>query len=119
MKDLKPCPFCGKEAEFDIMSGWEEGYIIIDCKRGYRVMDFRVSSWINVKDGLPEWGQRVIAYERMQDEVFCASYFPDEKEKFDCFIIDMTNANKHIFENEDCHKDFEITHWMPLPDKPE
>lgn len=63
-----------------------------------------VHGWIPVTESLPEYGERVLTYDRyghIRDRVLRKAGGTD------LFTPDGLYAKKHI------------THWMPLPEKPE
>ena len=61
-----------------------------------------MSKWINVKDGLPEAGDRCLAYSE-EGRVVITECPPGAGDSW----VDLYEDSG------------EITHWMPLPEKPE
>ena len=71
-----------------------------------------MSEWIKCSDKLPPIGETVLCY---KGSVFTAWYIekscPYEKKRKG-WHIDWAKGSYQFF------KDFDVTHWMPLPDKP-
>jgi lipopolysaccharide biosynthesis protein len=75
-------------------------------------------NWINVKDKLPELGQKVLAYRN-----YGVSFggYPSG-----IYIAIFAHINHYIFiiaDNETNHNNYrpmiEFSHWMSLPEKPQ
>jgi hypothetical protein len=62
------------------------------------------SKWISVKDRLPEYGQKVIAYMEDRDSAILTVFL-------DGFALARTGVNGF--------EDHGVSHWMRLPDAPE
>jgi Protein of unknown function (DUF551) len=74
-------------------------------------------NWISVKDKLPEENQRVLTYNSNIEEIRTA-YLEKAGCKVDYSIYtedDLWVSENHIFKALRGY----ITHWMPLPEKPE
>lgn len=63
--------------------------------------------WINVKERLPNEKEYVLLYDRQVDLVFEGKLLPSN-----FFYSDRSGYTKDLDDNCD------ITHWMPLPEKP-
>ncbi len=61
--------------------------------------------WIRIKDSFPPNGEMVLLYDGQ--EVFCGDYTDGHYGTQPCDGFCYGNYNKN-----------EITHWMPLPNKP-
>jgi Lar family restriction alleviation protein len=131
LKPLKPCPFCGNEAEIARgSSGW-----LIQCKSccassGSIVKDHfdddrkialianwnrRTLAWIATKDTLPPHELDVLGYTPLRDDYAnCITIVRLSLEDgINSPCIWNNNENEYAFEFE------EITHWQPLPEAPE
>ena len=71
---------------------------------GYK-MKITPQPWINVKDTLPEWCETVLVYDGL--EMFQASFMPNKREGLPYFYHTERGHLPHV------------SHWMPLPGKPE
>ena len=59
------------------------------------------SDWVSVEDGLPEYGEKVFAYDKeMQDYPFVTMRYKDGKEK----LIDKNGFRSGLH----------VTHWKPI-----
>ncbi len=83
-------------------------------------------NWISVKDKLPDEGQDVLVLVReiefygkhldkrnIHRSVYTGWRIDDECATFYCYGRQYVSAN----ESEQC--EFEVTHWMPLPELPD
>ena len=61
--------------------------------------------WISVKETLPEWCKSVLVYDGL--EMFQAAFMPHRSEGLPYFYHTDRGHLPHV------------THWMPLPAKPE
>lgn len=72
----------------------------------------QVSRWIPVEERLPEYGVRVLATDMYEEDdcigIWTRKEYPDDPED-GCWIDDR--GWWHAFDD--------VTHWMPLPDRPE
>lgn len=71
---------------------------------GYE-MKITPQPWINVKDTLPEWCETVLVYDGL--EMFQAAFMPNKREGLPYFYHTERGHLPHV------------SHWMPLPGKPE
>jgi hypothetical protein len=72
----------------------------------------QVPRWIPVEERLPEYGVRVLATDMYEEDdctgIWTREEYPDDPED-GCWIDDR--GWWHAFDD--------VTHWMPLPDRPE
>jgi hypothetical protein len=78
-----------------------------------------MSSWISVKDRLPELEQQVLVYAVGKIDGFIgdAVYALCERYVFR-FFNDSPGYETWSIPWDYFHTDYEITHWMPLPESP-
>lgn len=124
--ELKPCPFCGGEAEITVVKKGVKS--IIECKTHYcgfmrhsfnngdtdehaavrlatawnrRANDKQSEGeWISVDDRLPDCAGQYIVYTKYGDT------------EMDSFFILPTDKSVAYFIHHN------VTHWMPLPEAP-
>ncbi len=75
--------------------------------------------WIKCEDQHPEIGQNILVYQTYPEgTMFNCAQYPLNR----CFhlIAEYTKmGNEHVFWNREMIPFKHITHWMPLPEKPE
>jgi hypothetical protein len=80
---------------------------VVNCVRNLAATVRKLSvegKWISVKDRLPEYGQKVIAYMEDRDSAILTVFLDD-------FALARTGVNGF--------EDHGVSHWMPLADAPE
>lgn len=114
---LKPCPFCGGEAEIISMS---EKFTVScgtggcmanisycsDKQSAVKAWNKRASDWIPCSERMPEDGQRVLICTGMR-KMFVAAYNASAY-----MFMQRVHSTLHTWYSE------EVTHWMPLPEPP-
>ncbi len=104
--DRQACLYVSLKARNDVSY-----YVGMDCYRaGYQAA---APQWISVKDRLPELRQEVLVWYNNGYEVAYLQKFEPPKLQYPQF------NNVEMFEW--CFGDFEdfdVTHWMPLPEPP-
>lgn len=65
--------------------------------------------WIKCSEQMPEDQSSVLAYDSFMKAQVVAEYFPN----FDSWCVQDLDEYDHFIESKD------VTHWMPLPPKPE
>lgn len=131
MDKLKPCPFCGGDAQLynwetdnNLCHGWyrvscirgtcgTDGPMADSTKKALKRWDTRASGWIPVEDGLPELNQSVDGWTPLacngetnqRIENIC---WDPEYKKWVCSDY-----------YEPLSSELNITHWMPQPEPPE
>ncbi len=74
-----------------------------------------MSEWISVKDRLPKSGKTVLlfcVYDGLLKYQITGSYHKNNKS---WYSLDWSGMGEYLIPSL---KNLEITHWMPLPDKP-
>ena len=117
--NLKPCPFCGSEAEFcETEVGCSVECSNFDCnvgmlinswtkKKAISIWNTRTSCWISVDDIKPELGTFVLVFVGSNNTYIAELLFDEHYKESRWFTDDggMLNVSP--------------THWMPLPQMPE
>ena len=119
MSELKPCPFCGGEADSPVATAFTRdgtGYeFYVQCDKCCAKADFfyntpdeataawnrRASGWVSVEERLPEIGMPVLV-----DGGIAHWNHPD------CWFSHMEGNPKPVIQ-------WAVTHWQPLPEPPE
>jgi Lar family restriction alleviation protein len=126
MSNLKPCPFCGGEADRFGVSAEREGDYVnpiapgCDSCQAYvfakthdeaiAAWNRRAAGWVSVEERLPENIRKQVPYDSQQllvalrDGTVLMGFLCDER-WYDANMID--------------EELFTVTHWMPLPEPPE
>ena len=73
--------------------------------------------WVKVEDGLPEIGQRVIAYNNTRDMYMCVKCVTFNKESISYKDGHRDSWLEYITHNN-LAMPFRATHWHPLPSPP-
>lgn len=119
MKELKPCPFCGSEAE--IIEPDCDGYYRVICKNNNCSMGYP-DAWYDSKEELTrDWNTRQdsnwisvnSSIKPDSYEVLCINKYKDQ------IIGHLQQADDGSYE---CVTDYEtllhVTHWQPLLEGP-
>ena len=131
MSEMKPCPFCGGEADYTQILGNYGRVYCFTCDGGIRegrskdgvihnwnnrpiedelrarIAELEAAQrWIPVSERLPQIGVRVLFYNNFITNIHKGWFSGDE-----------WTSDIGIFYNGDKLK--RITHWMPLPEPPE
>ena len=138
MSELKPCPFCGCEAQVNAwtMHGITESRCFCsnsDCPNSVRTVALEqwntrpiedaliariaeleaAQRWIPVSERLPELGSPILFYDSILERI----------NKGTCTAMNSDNTNLHWFTDDDLFyfgdRSEYVTHWMPLPQPPE
>ena len=124
MENLKPCPFCGSEAEsYETTTGSLVECSNFDChvgtlnndwtkKKVISIWNTRTSGWISVDDALPEALTSVlvnISNDRVKNDVSEAYHRQNGA------FVPQYELGKNGLKAGDCEG---VTHWMPLPQPP-
>ena len=87
----------------------EESALVL--KKEIEKLRAQLPHWIPVKERLPEYGVRVLATDMYEEDdctgIWTREEYPDDPDG--CWIDDR--GWWHAFDD--------VTHWMPLPDRPE
>lgn len=124
--NLKPCPFCGNEAIF-ISESKNSGRAYAVCTKCFaetklyknanaaieawntRADERSKGEWINVKDRLPPKNTAVICLIKYEK--------PDKWYTYALLAI-RNNSWEQFWGGKLLHEDYNVTHWMPLPEPP-
>lgn len=114
-QDVKKCPFCGSEGDYDFeehVAG--DGVYVAHCSNEEcpagspdfwmttEAWNERASSWISVAEKMPEVNSRAFVYSTFYRDVFVA-------------YVDTDGFWADVADDETIES---VTHWMPLPVPP-
>ena len=104
--DIKP--FCGGKAEW------------VRFDAGLTLLIEHDSGWISINDRLPELNQDVLVYAVGKIDGFIGDHVVEKCKRFIQRIL-PSSPGEEIWSSpyQYFHTDYEITHWMPLPEPPE
>lgn len=105
--ELLPCPFCGSNELKEYSDSMNEYYKIesnfVSCKCGSRnyksKWNTRHSTWISVKDRLPNKDETVLCFGKYHN-------------------IGFYDYDDEIWREEGEYVEITVTHWQPLPQSP-
>lgn len=122
--DLLPCPFCGSDNVRIVKSEALGGMFLAGCskcnvstafyakeKYAAAVWNTRASGWIPCSERMPE----------DDEEVLFAFIYPwDKKTRVTLGRRRTKKSGESWWANSYCHfSDYDVTHWMPLPEAPQ
>lgn len=125
MGELKPCPFCGHEAEIEVYGNHREGtyYKCTNCScaletsetfnHGYQ-WNTRADGWVSVDDGLPLEVNESVIHESI------TVIATDGEHVINC-EFNRGNGGGEPWAEWSAYNElasYDITHWMPLPEPP-
>lgn len=122
MPELKPCPFCGGEAELEKRGMFEMTVFDVKCmdcraigcggntaEKAVAAWNKRASDWIPCSERMPENGQRVLI-RSSSNRFFDVIYHSD---------IQYPNFTLKIFGHTYAWDYRDVISWKPLPYPPE
>ena len=122
MEKLKPCPFCGSEAEsYETTTGSLVECSNFDChvgtlnndwtkKKVISIWNTRTSGWISVDDALPETEQICDVWLSCSD---------GSKGRLSNVIWNGKDWIDAFFNRTKIHEEQWITHWIAAPSEPD
>ena len=90
-----------------------------DWRMCIKLLKDQDSEWISVNDRLPELNQDVLVYAVGKIDGFIGEHVVEKCKRFTQHML-PSSPGREIWSSpyQYFHTDYEITHWMPLPEPP-